>query len=175
MPVRSVNPTIAFIGVRISWLIFERKSLLARLSASAFFQFAAHHGGVQAGSRYDDDSGQDQRRNTDTTDIASVGLPYRMLERESRVLPMEMMFRLVITAFCSSVRLLIALLRIERRLASAGFASANPISRLSLIRLTCIIGEIVLLDDILQVKGQPVVKIDLAAVDIGQRLGGIRR
>ena len=138
MPVRSVNPTIAFIGVRISWLIFERKSLLARLSASAF----SNSPRITAACRRALDMmmtvARIKRRNTDTTDIASVGLPYRMLERESRVLPMEMMFRLVITAFCSSVRLLIALLRIERRLASAGFASANPISRLSLIRLTCI-------------------------------------
>ena len=32
---RSVKPMIAFIGVRISWLMFARKSLLARLAASA--------------------------------------------------------------------------------------------------------------------------------------------
>ncbi len=31
----SVMPITAFIGVRISWLMFARKSLLARLAASA--------------------------------------------------------------------------------------------------------------------------------------------
>ena len=35
LSVKSVSPTIAFIGVRISWLIRDRKSLLARLPASA--------------------------------------------------------------------------------------------------------------------------------------------
>ena len=33
----SVMPTMAFIGVRISWLMFARNSLLARVASSAFF------------------------------------------------------------------------------------------------------------------------------------------
>jgi len=36
METSSVIPTMAFMGVRISWLILERKSLLAVLLASAF-------------------------------------------------------------------------------------------------------------------------------------------
>ena len=34
---RSVMPMTPFIGVRISWLMFARNSLLARLAASATF------------------------------------------------------------------------------------------------------------------------------------------
>ena len=133
--VKSLSPTMAFMGVRISWLILERNSPFARLAASALSRLLC----ILA-ARILERAAAITRiitaRKTHAVTVTNItGLAYINSTIDAERDPMVIIFWFVNAVFCSLLRLLTDLFNIGSSSPSTGLVTAKQISFLLLTRV----------------------------------------
>ena len=125
VPASSASPTMAFIGVRISWFMRDRNSLFDLLAASASSTFELAMAVRTRECIVAMTVVRMKRRTMTIAPSVCTGWVYSRSRNVNGTVPVDTVFLPTMASSCSSERLVTVLLAMVSRFVSAGFAKAK--------------------------------------------------